>query len=36
MEVYFAPDLQAEIDRLAIETGRAPEKLVDCGDSSRH
>ena len=28
MEVNFAPDLQARIDRLAVETGRAPEKLV--------
>jgi predicted transcriptional regulator len=29
MEVNFAPDLQARIDRFAVETGRAPEKLVE-------
>jgi len=28
MEVHFAPELQAEIDRLVIETGCAPDKLV--------
>jgi hypothetical protein len=29
MEVHFAPDLQAKIDRLVIETGRAPDKLIE-------
>ena len=29
MEVHFAPDLQAKIDQLVIETGRAPDKLVE-------
>jgi predicted transcriptional regulator len=29
MEVHFAPELQAKIDQLAIETGRAPDKLVE-------
>ena len=29
MEVNFAPDLQARIDQLVTETGRAPEKLVE-------
>jgi predicted transcriptional regulator len=29
MEVNFAPDLQARIDQLVVETGRAPEKLVE-------
>jgi predicted transcriptional regulator len=29
MEVHFAPDLQAKIDQLAIETGRAPDKLLE-------
>jgi hypothetical protein len=29
MEVHFAPELQARIDRLVIETGRAPDKLVE-------
>jgi hypothetical protein len=29
MEVHFAPDLQARIDQLVIETGYAPDKLVD-------
>jgi predicted transcriptional regulator len=29
MEVNFAPDLQARIDQLAVETGCAPEKLVE-------
>lgn len=29
MEVNVAPDLQAEIDRLASETGCAPEKLIE-------
>jgi len=29
MEVYFAPDLQAKIDRLVSETGRAPDKLLE-------
>jgi hypothetical protein len=29
MEVHFAPDLQAKIDQLVIETGRAPDKLLE-------
>ena len=29
MEVHFPPDLQAKIDQLAIETGRAPDKLIE-------
>ncbi len=29
MEVKFDPDLQAKIDQLAVETGCAPEKLVE-------
>jgi hypothetical protein len=29
MEVHFAPDLQAKIDQLVIETGCAPEKLIE-------
>lgn len=29
MEVHFAPDLQAEIDRLVVETGRAPYQLIE-------
>jgi hypothetical protein len=29
MEVQFAPKLQAEIDQLVLETGRAPEELVE-------
>ena len=29
MEVHFAPELQAEIDRLVIETGRAPGELIE-------
>lgn len=29
MEVHFAPDLQARIDQLVIEAGRAPDKLVE-------
>jgi predicted transcriptional regulator len=29
MEVHFAPDLQARIDQIVIETGRAPEKLIE-------
>ena len=29
MEVHFAPDLQAKIDQLVIETGRTPDKLVE-------
>jgi hypothetical protein len=29
MEVNFAPDLQAKIDRLVIETGRAPGELIE-------
>jgi hypothetical protein len=29
MEVHFAAELQAEIDRLVIETGRAPDKLIE-------
>jgi len=28
MEVHFAPDLQAKIDQLVSETGRAPDKLL--------
>ncbi|HEV1285763.1 MAG TPA: hypothetical protein VNU44_10640 [Bryobacteraceae bacterium] len=29
MEVHFAPELQAEIDRLVTESGCAPEKLIE-------
>ena len=29
MEVHFAPDLQAKIDQLVIETGRPVDKLVE-------
>jgi len=29
MEVHFAPELQATIDRLASETGCPPEKLIE-------
>ena len=29
MEVHFAPELQAEIDRLVNETGCAPERLIE-------
>jgi hypothetical protein len=29
MEVHFAPDLQAKLDRLAIETGRPTGELVE-------
>ena len=29
MEVHFAPELQAKIDQLVIETGCAPDKLVE-------
>lgn len=29
MEVHFAPDLQAKIDQLVAETGRAPERLLE-------
>jgi predicted nucleotidyltransferase len=29
MEVHFAPDLQARIDQLVIETGRAADKLLE-------
>ena len=29
MEVNFAPDLQARIDQLVTETGRAPKKLLE-------
>jgi len=29
MEVYFAPDLQAKIDKLVSETGRTPDKLIE-------
>jgi hypothetical protein len=29
MEVHFAPDLQAKIDKLVAETGFAPEKLLE-------
>jgi hypothetical protein len=28
MEVHFAPDLQAKIDQLVSETGRAPDMLL--------
>jgi hypothetical protein len=29
MEVHFAPELQAKIDQLVIETGCTPEKLIE-------
>jgi predicted transcriptional regulator len=29
MEVHFASDLQAKIDQLVTETGRAPDKLLE-------
>ena len=29
MEVHFAPELQAKIDQLVIETGRAPGQLIE-------
>ena len=29
MEVHFAPDLQAKIDQLVLETGRAPGELIE-------
>jgi hypothetical protein len=29
MEVHFAPDVQAKLDRLVSETGRAPDKLLE-------
>jgi len=29
MEVHFAPDVQAKLDRLVSETGRAPDKLIE-------
>ena len=29
MEVHFAPDLQAKIDELVRETGRAPDQLIE-------
>lgn len=29
MEVHFAPELQARIDQLVIETGYAPDKLLE-------
>ncbi|HXP89128.1 MAG TPA: hypothetical protein VN841_30690 [Bryobacteraceae bacterium] len=29
MEVNFAPDLQAKIDQLVRETGRAPDQLIE-------
>jgi hypothetical protein len=29
MEVHFAPELQAKIDQLVAESGRAPEKLLE-------
>ena len=29
MEVHFAPEMQARIDQLVIETGYAPDKLLD-------
>jgi predicted transcriptional regulator len=28
MEVNFTPDVQAELDRLVIETGRSPHEIV--------
>jgi len=28
MEVHFTPDLQAKIDQLVVETGRAADKLL--------
>ena len=29
MEVHFTPDLQAKLDKLATDTGRAPGQLVE-------
>jgi predicted transcriptional regulator len=29
MEVHFTPDLQAKIDQLVVDTGYAPDKLVE-------
>ena len=29
MEVHFAPELQAKIDQLVMETGRAPDQLLE-------
>jgi len=29
MEVHFTPDLQAKLDKLAVDTGRAPGELVE-------
>lgn len=29
MEVHFTPDLQAKIDQLVLETGRAPGELIE-------
>jgi hypothetical protein len=29
MEVHFSPDLQAKLDKLAIETGRPTDELVE-------
>jgi hypothetical protein len=29
MEVHFAPDLQAKIDQIVVETGYAPDKQVE-------
>jgi len=29
MEVHLAPDLQAKIDQLVTETGRAPDELIE-------
>jgi predicted transcriptional regulator len=29
MEVHFAPELQAKIDQLVVDSGRAPEKLLE-------
>jgi len=29
MEVHFAPELQAKIDQLVADSGRAPEKLLE-------
>jgi hypothetical protein len=29
MEVHFAPDVQAKLDRMVSETGRTPDKLLE-------
>ena len=29
MEVHFAPDLQAKLDQLVSESGRAPERILE-------